>query len=51
MWQGYNNCKSHKVQHITLYLQSRDKYKHVYNHYIPGFKSLRYSSGDQQLTS
>ena len=37
MWQGYNNCLSRKVQHITLYLQARDKYKHVYNLLHPRF--------------
>ena len=25
------NCKSHKVHCVTLYLQSRENYKHMYN--------------------
>ena len=41
-----------KVQHVTLYLQSCDNYKHMCTtYYIPHFKNLRCSTGDQQLTS
>ena len=51
MWKDNNNCKSYKAQCVTLYLQSRDNYKHVYNLLHPLSKSLRCSSGDQQLAN